>query len=155
MHSAFLWCSCHYQDMVAADLAALVKPHVNPNNLPEFFWMHLRKDIEQLSRVTGKGLDESAIIVHLVLQGILTKPPPTCKNLACSHIMIRLLFLSLAGTIATVNSLNAKNAREHWEKEFNTHYIQPILSDLNAQVTRAMDLVANDDKQGLLATRTD
>ncbi len=80
MHSALLWCSCHYQDTVAAELAALVKPPVNPNNLPEFFWMHLRKDIEQLSRVTGKGLDESAIIIHLVLHGILTRPLPTSKN---------------------------------------------------------------------------
>ena len=60
-----------------AELADLVKPHVNPNNLPEFFWMHLNKDIEQLSRVTGKSVDESAIIIHLVLRGILTKAPPT------------------------------------------------------------------------------
>ncbi len=80
MHSAFLWCSCHFQDMVAAELAALVRPHVKPNKLPEFFWMHLRKDIEQLSRVTGKGLDEAAIIVHLVLRDILTKPPPICES---------------------------------------------------------------------------
>ena len=79
MHSALLWCSCHCQDMMA-ELAVLVKPPVNPNNLPEFFWMHLRKDIEQLSQVTGKGLDESAISIHLVLQGILMKPPPSCKN---------------------------------------------------------------------------
>ncbi len=79
MHSALLWCSCHCQDMVA-ELAALVKPLINPNNLPEFFWMHLRKDIEQLSRVIGKGLDEATISIHLVLRDILTKSPPTCKN---------------------------------------------------------------------------
>ncbi len=59
------------------------------------------------------------------------------------------VFSSLAGAIATVNSLNAKNAREHWEKEFNTHYIQPILGDLNAEVNKAMDLVVNDNPQGL------
>lgn len=81
MHSAFLWCSCHYQDMVAAELAAgLVKPQVNPDNLPEFFWMHLIKDVEHLSRVIGKGLDESAIIIHIVLHEILTKEPQTCKR---------------------------------------------------------------------------
>ena len=80
MHSALLWCSCHYLDMMADQLAALVKPTVNPNNLPEFFWMHLIKDIEHLSQVTGKGLDESAIIIHLVLHQILTKEPLTCKR---------------------------------------------------------------------------
>lgn len=82
MHSALLWCSCHYQDMMAAELVELVKPRQNVNILPEFFWMHLKKDIEQLSQVTGKGLEDSAIIVHLVLHGILTKESLTCKMLS-------------------------------------------------------------------------
>ena len=60
-------------------LAELVKPFVQPQHLPEFFWRHLQKDIEHLSQVTGKGLEEAAIIVHLILKGILTKQPPTCK----------------------------------------------------------------------------
>ena len=71
MHSAFLMCSCHNSDALP-ELAKLVKPAVNPQQLPEFFWMHLRKDIEHLSRVTGEGMEESAIIVHLVLQDMLS-----------------------------------------------------------------------------------
>ena len=79
MHTAFIWCSCHQQDSVH-DLAPLVKPFVNPDHLPEFFWMHLKKDFEHLSRVTGKSIDEAVIIVHLVLKDILTKQPPACKE---------------------------------------------------------------------------
>lgn len=48
-----------------------------------------------------------------------------------------------------MNSLTAKNAREHWEKEFNTYYIQPVLGGLDAQLNKAMDHIANDDKQGM------
>ena len=70
MHSAFLMCSCHNPDKLP-DPAQLIKPAVNPKQLPQFFWMHLRKDIEHLSRVTGEGMEESAIIVHLVLQDML------------------------------------------------------------------------------------
>ncbi len=80
MHSALLWCSCHYQDMMAEGLVKLVKPCDNVYDLPEFFWMHLRKDIEQLSQVTGRGLEDAVIIIHLVLHGILTKESPTCKG---------------------------------------------------------------------------
>ena len=76
-----------------AELADLVKPRVNPNNLPEFFWMHLNKDIEQLSRVTGKSLDESAIIIHLVLRGILTKAPPTGNAFGVIKLMDVIHFL--------------------------------------------------------------
>ena len=79
MHAAFIWCSCHQQDAVH-DLAPLVKPFINPDHLPEFFWMHLEKDFEHLSRVTGKSIDEAVIIVHLVLKDILTKLPPACKE---------------------------------------------------------------------------
>ena len=75
MHSAFLWCCCHHQDVIG-EVAALVKPKVDPQALPEFFWMHLKKDIEQLSRVTGRGIEEACMIVHLVLRNILI-----CKNL--------------------------------------------------------------------------
>ena len=71
MHSALLWHSCHHQDVIG-DLAGLVNPQVNPELLPEFFWMHLKKDIEQLSFVTGKGMEESSLIVHLVLCKILS-----------------------------------------------------------------------------------
>jgi hypothetical protein len=78
MHSALLWCSCHHDD-VMPDLAQLVKPFVNPQHLPEFFWMHLNKDIEHLSRVTGKGMEDSAIMVHLVLSEMLTDAAPDCK----------------------------------------------------------------------------
>ncbi len=47
-----------------------------------------------------------------------------------------------------MNSLNSKNARQHWEKEFNARYIQPVLGDLDARLNVAMDLIAKDDKQG-------
>ncbi len=53
-----------------------------------------------------------------------------------------------AGIAITVNSLNTKDAREEWEKEFNVLYIQPVLADLDNKVNEAMDLITKDDKQG-------
>lgn len=54
---------------------------VKHKSLPELFWRHLRKDIEHLSSVTGKGIEEAALIVHLVLSEILTKPGK-CSSIA-------------------------------------------------------------------------
>lgn len=51
-----------------------------------------------------------------------------------------------------MTSLNSKSAREQWEREFNMHYIQPILSNLNAHVNEAMTLVADDEHQGIICT---
>ena len=52
--------------------------------------------------------------------------------------------------ISAVNSLNTKSAREHWEREFSNHYIQPVLGNLDKMLRETMDLIANDDKQGTL-----
>ena len=75
MHSAFLWACCNNEDRIG-DIVQMVKPHVQVQGLPDFFWRHLDKDIELLGRAVGKGYEEAAMIVHLVLKEILTKDPP-------------------------------------------------------------------------------
>ena len=60
-------------------LTQLVKVGVRPQDLPEFFWRHLERDVELLGRATGKSVDDSAITIHLVLSEILLKAPPTCE----------------------------------------------------------------------------
>ena len=77
MHSSFIWASCNNDHTIEA-LAQLVNPPVLPRHLPEFFWRHLQRDIEDLSRITTRGTDECAMIVHLVLSRILTTDPPPC-----------------------------------------------------------------------------
>lgn len=42
-----------------------------------------------------------------------------------------------------------KQARKEWERIFNEHYIHPVLSSLDDNLTIAMDRVANDDNQGI------
>ena len=75
MHSALLWASCN-NDTAVEGLLALVNPRLRgPQELPEFFWGHLERDIELLARALGKNHDEAAIVVHLVLRNILTVTP--------------------------------------------------------------------------------
>ena len=85
MHSAFIWGSCNNQSALEA-IASLVSPQVLPQNLPEFFWAHLEKDLELLGRDTGKGLDEVVMIIHLVLRHILTTDPPIGLLPACTLV---------------------------------------------------------------------
>ena len=73
MHSAFIWAICN-NDQALDAIAALVSPQ--PDDLPNFFWAHLEADIEMLGKDTGKGLDETIMIIHLVLRQILISKPP-------------------------------------------------------------------------------
>ena len=97
MHSALIWYASHHTDCIA-DLAGLVHPHahpdhqhvhpdhphVHPDHLPEFFWSHLQKDIQQLSATIGRNEDVAAVLVHLCLKNILTMEPPTNGTLSNS-----------------------------------------------------------------------
>ena len=161
MHSAFLWCSCHCQDLVAADLVALVhsKVQVTPDNLPNFFWKNLQMDVEHLSKVTQLTLEESAVIIHLVLHDILTKVPHESEKLKVIYavpytcIQTYLLYvplIALAIHMATKYSLEDGNDREEWEEEFSKLYIEPIIHrELKTQVTEVMNVVEKDYQQGM------
>ena len=52
---------------------------------------------------------------------------------------------------ADVNSLSEKTARDYWEREFNSLYIQPVLETLDSQLGQVIELVATDDRQGTVA----
>ena len=66
----------------------------------------------------------------------------------CLNVVLIIGTLLSGGAVQTVSSLEAKEARKEWERIFNQHYIQPVLSNLDQNLARAMDLVANDDQQG-------
>ena len=72
MHSALLWTSCN-NDTATEGLLALVRLRLrSPQELPEFFWGHLERDVQLLARALGKNIDEAAIVVHLILKNINT-----------------------------------------------------------------------------------
>lgn len=77
MHSAFIWASCNNDQALGAIAGLVHAPQVTPQQLPEFFWAHLEKDLELLGIDTKKGLEENVMILHLVLRQILTLNPPT------------------------------------------------------------------------------
>ena len=116
-------------------LIQLVKVDIRPQDLPEFFWHHLERDMELLGKATGKSVDDSAIIVHLVLREILLRDPLTCEDINCRdtlavdaiYIFLYLYSHPLTATVKTVNHLENRKTREEWEGIFNQNYIQPIL----------------------------
>ena len=44
----------------------------NGEDLVNFFWNHLERDLDILSKSEAKNVDDAATLVHLVLQMILT-----------------------------------------------------------------------------------
>ena len=107
MHSALLWTSCN-DDNATGGLVTLVKAGLtNPCELPAFFQNHLERDMQLLARALGKNCEDAAIVVHLVLKNILTISPPSAA--------------------IPLRTLNSRDVRNQWEKQFSGLYINPIL----------------------------
>ena len=80
---------------MADELAALVKSKANISNIPQFFWKHLCKDVEHLSRVIEKNMEETVIVVHLVLHGIMKRAPyKGKKSFICNQYYKHISFCS-------------------------------------------------------------
>ena len=79
MHSALVYASCNSKTATEGLLGMVKVEGISPNELPEFFWGHLEKDMEDLAQAISKNEEEAAIVLHLVLQQILTCEPPKSK----------------------------------------------------------------------------
>ena len=107
MNSALVWVSCN-NDTATEGLVELVKSGLqSPQELPEFFWGHLERDVQLLGQALGKNPEDAAIVVHLVLRNILTVSPPTAA--------------------VTLGALGTREVRSQWESQFSGLYINPIL----------------------------
>ncbi len=78
MHVSFLWAACHNQYQLE-DIARVTQGVVPLQDLAEFFWLHLEKDLECMQNSTGRGVDECVMILYLVLKQILTSDYPMCE----------------------------------------------------------------------------
>ncbi|XP_019853235.1 PREDICTED: E3 ubiquitin-protein ligase RNF213-like [Amphimedon queenslandica] len=124
MHSSLLWTSCTNEHSMN-NLLDLIKTPVAPNNVSLFFWQHLSYDIKMLSASLGKSEDDACLILHILLKNIATLNP--------------------RGGNAT--NLSSKEHRREWEKSFHDLYIKPVLTNLDANLHKATDLILNHKKE--------
>ena len=54
----------------SVELAGLVYPNVPIDYLAQFFWEHLQRDMEVLSKSLNLNNDDTALIVHSILKHI-------------------------------------------------------------------------------------
>ena len=108
MHSALLWASCN-NDTATEGLLALVRSGLrSPQELPEFFWGHLERDIQLLARALGKNLEEAAIVIHLVLKNVLLINPSGCRYSVYSDIILYIFMYRWCANTDTWNKGHTK-----------------------------------------------
>ena len=81
MHSCFVWATCSKTENLEA-ISSITTFRITARELPEFLWRCLITDLQDLSKILGRGLEECAVVLHLVLRQIqITSIPTEGSNL--------------------------------------------------------------------------
>ena len=121
-------------------------PNVPGDYLAQFFWEHLQRDMEVLSKSLNLNKDDTALIVHSVLKHIaqLQHYPGTISTVIFLILCIHIVCVYVACDV----SLFSKASRKKWEEEFYLACTHPVLQDIQKHHQRALDLITSDDSQG-------
>ena len=105
----------------------------------EFFWSHLKRDIEQFCEVTQRSIDDSALIVHLVLQQIMQLVPKEGTSILFSYSTLSCystVMLPFRAEESHPGILNTMDDRTRWERRFEALYISPVIQEVTSRLSK-------------------
>ena len=81
MGISFIWSSCskYSIDTNSQDLLYLVKTVETRTDLPEFFYQHLERDLQDLARHTGQNFEEAVFLIHIVIKSLMETAKNNCE----------------------------------------------------------------------------
>ncbi|KAG9267741.1 E3 ubiquitin-protein ligase rnf213-alpha [Astyanax mexicanus] len=107
-------------------IAQIIRPPVQ--DACEFLIRHLVKDLDQLGRAVGKGVDDTVTTVHLMLSWTLDPPQ------------------NVQWPAAYNNNLSTKEARNAWEQTMAQNVITPKLKKLENKLKKVSTCMREDSR---------
>ncbi|KAK3715936.1 hypothetical protein QZH41_016501 [Actinostola sp. cb2023] len=126
MHSAMLVGSCRHPEETVTQFT----PPVEQGRLSEFIWAHMTRDLRCLATSLNRSEDEALLTVHSVL-GRITE---VCAESISFH--------------PHNGVLSSSSDRRQWEIEFNSSFIEPVLSTLDERIQTCFVIMSEDKRVG-------
>ncbi|NXA77003.1 RN213 ligase, partial [Thryothorus ludovicianus] len=108
-------------------LGSMIKPTVD--NVVSFLQQHVQEDLARLTRILGKGVDDTINIVHLVLSSLLQAPQQQSGQ----------------GQVQ-FDDLSTKEKRNKWEEIVANTIIVPELKDLDKKLLKLNRQIQEDER---------
>ncbi|XP_076855501.1 E3 ubiquitin-protein ligase rnf213-beta isoform X2 [Brachyhypopomus gauderio] len=105
-------------------IRAMIHPVVH--DISEFLWGHVEKDMEVLGKSLSLNWDDTAIIIHLILN--------TAAHLPTDGVQQR------------AAQLSSRQAREQWEKRVCQDVIDPTIKDFKRKLGDAQEHITQDSR---------
>jgi len=126
---ACLYLACGDTNEISSDvheIMKLAKPYLKKEDIKQFFWDHMHKDLKITCSILNLTVDELIILLHLITFGFMKQDSSMRSS---THVRC---------------SFESKQERQNWEDLFNRTYLSPFLSDIKSQINKA-----NNDIQSL------
>ncbi|KAK7107714.1 hypothetical protein V1264_015588 [Littorina saxatilis] len=106
-------------------VAGMTQPRVGADEVCQFYWDHLRHDIQVLQRVLGRSADDVYLVLHQLC-----------------HLFVTVKMVAQPVTLAT------KEERLKWEKDFALNFMHTTIQGVENVVTRGNRVIVADKRQG-------
>ncbi|KAK7459431.1 hypothetical protein BaRGS_00038999, partial [Batillaria attramentaria] len=109
----------------AKQISAMIHPNVPAADVCQFFWDHMKRDMEVLQKAIAHSVDDVYLLLHAV-----------CHRMASEQS---------AGNEVLLES---KEEREAWEEQLAAMFVTPVTQDIGKILVESNDEILHDKRQG-------
>ena len=119
------------------------------DDLREFFWRHMQRDLDALARSLNITGDETLLVLHAIVARFVCATTTKKEPIARAAVTAAAMATSEAATaLAQCHRLAQKSERQLWEDAFNKTYVAPVCENVTQVLAECQRCIRETSMRG-------